>query len=64
MMFKRAAVELRLNDDDLVDAVTLDTRQGDEEGVVVQIRTTHTPRITIEDDRGRKTPILLLMTSW
>jgi hypothetical protein len=47
-------VELRLNDDDLVDAVTLDTRQGDEEGVVVQIRTTHTPRITIEDDRGRE----------
>ena len=51
---KGSWVELRLNDDDLVDAVTLDTRQGDEEGVVVQIRTTHTPRITIEDDRGRE----------
>ncbi len=48
-------VELRLDKNEkLVDAVTLDTRQGDEEGVVLQIRTTHTPRITIEDDRGRE----------
>lgn len=47
-------VELRLDKDGKVDEVTLDFRQGDKEGVVTQIRTGHTPRITIEDSKGRE----------
>lgn len=45
-------VELQLDDDGLVDAVTLDSRQGDQDGVVTQIRTGYTPRITVEDNKG------------
>ncbi len=47
-------VELRLDKDGRADLVTLDFRKGDKEGVVTQIRTGHTPRITIEDDRERE----------
>lgn len=47
-------VEVRLDGDGRADEITLDFRQGDKEGVVTQIRTGHSPRITIEDERGRE----------
>lgn len=53
-------VELRLDAGGKVAAVTLDVAQDEKEGLVTFIRTATSPRITIEDSRGRSATYLMI----
>lgn len=53
-------VALELDAAGKVAAVTLDLRQGEQEGIVTHLRTTAAPRVTAEDSRGRSTTHMLV----